>query len=187
MWGLRDSDDALVERARLGERRAFGALVARYLRSAYAIAYTVVGTAEDAEDVSQDAFVAALRGLDELAPGARFAPWLFAVVRNRALDVRRRQMVRAGEPLVEETAAAPAIDGPERSVERRELEERLRAALGELTDTQREVLLLHDLDGWKHREIADALGLSASTVRVHLSNARRAMREQLTQELLEGL
>ncbi len=128
--------------------------------------------------MAQDALIQAVERLAECRDPGRFGGWLVRIVRNRAFNHRRYLGVRAAEPLDDELAGAGA-DDPHRDTERAELRERLSAAVGELPETQREVLLLHDLEGWKHREIGDALGMPEGTVRYHLFNARKAARALL--------
>ena len=179
-----------MRRAREGDRDAFGQLVRRHLRAAHTAALAVARDADDADDVCQDAFVTALERLESCRPEEKFRPWLLTIVRNRAIDLRRRQQVRAAEPL--ETAGAPGSDArsgepsPLRSAERADVRSHLAAAVGTLTDVRREVLLLHDLDGWNHPEIAAHLGLAVGTVRAHLFWARRDLRARLSGELRGG-
>jgi RNA polymerase sigma-70 factor (ECF subfamily) len=173
-----DTDSRLVARAREGDARAFEELVRRHLRSAHAVALGVLGNPADAEDVCQDAFLAALDKLDECRDPKRFAAWLMRIVRNRALNVRESRALRQGEPL-EQEAVAEAGDDPGWRAEQSELRGRLLAALGRLPPSQREVVLLHDLEGWRHREIADLLGTSEGAVRVRLVEARKRLRMEL--------
>lgn len=175
---------SLVGRALRGDASAAERLVRLHLGAAYAVALSVTRVPQDAEDVVQDAFVTALERLEECTP-ERFPGWLLRIVRNRALNHRRGEGVRAARPL-DEAADRAAGDSPARDAERTELRERLSAGLETLTDVQREVLLLHDLEGWKHREIAAALGLPEGTVRHHLFHARRAMRARLGAVHREG-
>ena len=189
-------DAALVRRTRDGDREAVGQLVRRHLTAAHSAAMAVVGDPTDAEDVAQDAFLTALTRLDECRPEEKFRPWLLVIVRNRAIDVRRRQRVRAAEPMDAAdavpggggdgrggspmpTALASRFPSPHEEAERADVRRRLEAALATLTDVRREVVLLHDLEGWSHREIAGHLGLAEGTVRAHLFWARRALREKL--------
>ena len=176
-----DTDSRLVARARAGDARAFEELVRRYLRSAHSVALGVLGNPADAEDVCQDAFLVALEKLDECRDPKRFAAWLMRIVRNRALNALESRSLRQGEPLEEEAAVSEAaeVDDPGWRAEQSELRERLLAALGRLPPSQREVVLLHDLEGWKHREIADLLGTSEGAVRVRLLEARRRLRTEL--------
>jgi RNA polymerase sigma-70 factor, ECF subfamily len=169
------SDTMLVRHARKGDRAAFEVLVRRYMRPAYAIALAVVKEPADAEDVCQDAFVRALERLDDCEP-ARFGAWLLRIVRNRAHSVRRYLGVRDAVPL-DATALASSRAGPALETERSQLRSDLLAALTGLKEVQRQVVLLHDLEGWKHREIGELLDLPVGTVRAHLFHARRALRE----------
>lgn len=175
-------DDAiLVARARRGDREAFEELIRRHFGAAFATALAVLGNRMDAEDVCQDALLRALERLDQLRRPERFAPWLLQIVRNRARNYRSYRRVRAAVPL--EDVSATSADDPSRAAERSELASRLETALAELSGVQREVVLLHDMEGWKHREIAEALDVSEGMSRQHLFNARRALRRRLGLEV----
>lgn len=171
------SDAALVERARRGEAAAFESLVRRHYRAAYAAAFGVLSNQMDAEDACQDAFVRALERLEELRHPERFAAWLVRIARNRAHNLRSYRQVRAAQPL--ETAVVPGLANPHGDTARAELRDRLEKALAGLSETQREVVLLHDLYGLKHSEIAEAMEFSEGMSRQHLMSARRHLRERL--------
>ena len=162
----------LVKRARKGEPSAFDELVRRHLRAAYAVALAVLGRPADADDIAQDAFLIALEKLDDCRDPARFSGWLVQIVRNRALHALEKRKLR--DP-GDDAAETPSHAAPGDVVLRRQL----LAALATLTPVQREVVLLHDLDGWTHAEIADALGLTETNCRQHLFTARRALRGAL--------
>ncbi|KPK81200.1 MAG: hypothetical protein AMS25_07265 [Gemmatimonas sp. SM23_52] len=181
--GLDLPDRLQVERARRGDAAAFGALVRRHYRAAYAVALAVLGNPMDAEDVCQDAFLRALERLDKLQQPERFLAWLLQIVRNRARNFLDYRRVRSARPL--EDLSAGTDETPAREAERQELRRALGSALAELSEIQREVVLLHDLEGWKHREIAEALGLSEGMSRQHLMGARRLLRERLGAKLLK--
>ncbi len=166
----------LVVRARRGDTAAFEGLVRRFYRAAYATALGVFNNPMDAEDACQDAFIRALERLDDCQPD-RFGGWLLQIVRNRARNLRDYERVRDGPDL--EVVAAASRERTDDASERSDLRARLETALETLTDAQREVVLLHDLEGWKHREIAEALGISEVMARQHLFVARRALRERL--------
>ena len=168
----------LVRRALAWDADGAERLVRLHLGAAYAVALSVVREPADAEDVVQDAMVVALERLDECQP-ERFPGWLLRIVRNRALNHRRYLGIRAAGPLDDADHFA-GRDNPYRDAERTELRERLLAGMEVLSQTQREVLMLHDMEGWKHREIAGVLGLPEGTVRHHLFHARRAMRAELS-------
>jgi RNA polymerase sigma-70 factor, ECF subfamily len=172
------SDADLVARAQGGDSGAFGALVNRHIRAAHAVALAVLAERADADDAVQDGFLSALQHLDSCSPAGKFRAWLLTIVRNRALDMRRRKRVRAVD-LLEEGTVHTNEPSPLEVAERSELNVRLEAAIETLTDTQREVLMMHDVQGWKHADIAHLLGLAESTVRVHLLHARRRLRTLL--------
>ena len=169
-----EPDTALVERARRGERQAQEALVKKYLRPTYAVALAMVRNASDAEDLAQETLMAALQRLDQCRDPGRFTAWLFQSVRNRALNWMQQNRARAslhdGLPLEQHVETDPL-----RVLHR----QRLLSALEQLSPTQREVVLLHDLQSWTHGEIAEALDLSEVMSRQHLFVARRAMRQHL--------
>jgi len=175
-----EADAVLVGRARGGDADAFDEIVRRHMRAAYAVALSVVLEPADAEDVVQDAFISALERLDSCQPD-RFAAWLMRIVRNRAISHHRRRRVRQSEPL-EWASGVTSGDDPRADLDRARLRERLIEAMEPLPARQREVLLLHDLEGWRHREIGDALGMKEGTVRYTLFQARRAVRERLGYE-----
>src|SRR5258706_9897778 len=151
----------LVVRAQRGDSTAFGELVRRHLRMAYTIALAVLRRTADADDVAQDAFVAALERIRDCREPARFSGWLVRIVRNRALNALERRRLRdsTGEP---DPQAAGGAGGDVFA------RGRLLEALVRLTDVQREIVLLHDLDGQSHAEIAEALGLTEVNCRQHL-------------------
>jgi len=172
------SDRDLVKEALRGRTIAFEALVRRHLRPAYAVALARTGSPHDAEDVCQDAFIAALERLATLRDPDRFEAWLLEIVRNRSLNLLRSRRVRSEEP-IDEALARGGGPNPERDAERAALRDDLLTALAALDETRREVTLLHDVEGWRHAEIADRLGMPEGTVRYHLHEARKALRERL--------
>jgi len=162
----------LVARAKRGETAAFDQLVRQHLRAAYVVALAVLGRPADADDTAQEAFVAALERLEDCREPARFSGWLIQIVRNRALHALEKRKLRdsAGE------LTDVAVPGHSGDVV---LRARLLAALAMLSPIQREIVLLHDLDGWTHAELADALAISEVNCRQHLFTARRALRAEL--------
>ncbi|HEX6587418.1 MAG TPA: sigma-70 family RNA polymerase sigma factor [Longimicrobiales bacterium] len=173
-----ETDEELVAQLRRGIRAAAERLARRHLRACRAVALAVSGEAAAAEDVAQDAFVQAIERIDDCRQPDRFRAWLLQIVRNRARNlVRDRRDARH-----ESVDVVPLYNRsplPDADAANAELRDRLLTALAKLPGTRREVLLLHDLEGWKHEEIADALALPVGTVRSHLHHARRAMRREL--------
>jgi RNA polymerase sigma-70 factor (ECF subfamily) len=184
---MADSDAQRVARALRGDPDAFGELVRAHLRAAQGIALAALGDPADAEDVCQEAFIVALERLEDCRDPARFAPWLFRIVRNRAHNHRRYRRLRETASLDAPAAlAARSRDDPDRDLERSQLRQTLSEALQELPEVQREIVVLHDMNGWKHREIADVLGIPEGTVRAHLSYARQALRARMNSGELRG-
>lgn len=175
---MTETDAELVRRARRGDAQAFDALVRRHLRAAYAVALGRTGEPADAEDLCQDAFLAALQRLEDCREPEKFGAWLLTIVRNRAADLRRSQAVRAALPL-DDADGVQGGESPLREAERMELRRDLEAALAGLSRLQRDVVVLFDLEGYSHREIAARLGVSEGAARVHLHHARRAVRRRL--------
>ena len=177
---MKDRSDAdLVILARSGGGEAFGELVRRYQRAAYAVALSVIGKHADAEDAAQESFLVALQRLDDCRNPAKFAGWLLAIVRNRSRNLIRRESLRGGEQIP--VGARTADPDPARMADISALRSRLREALSELTELQREIVLLHDLEEWKHDEISERLGIPSGTIRSHLHFARKALRANLTE------
>ena len=172
------TDGELVLRARRGDELAFGSLIRRYQRAAYAVAYSVTGRHEDAEDAAQESFLVALQRLEECRSPERFAGWLMTIVRNRSKNLVRREVLRETDPVP--IGASSKTPTPERDAEMSELRSQIERAMRELPEVQRQIVLLHDLEGWKHREIAERFGLPAGTVRSHLHFARKALRAVLS-------
>ena len=175
---MTESDATLVARARLGDALATATLLRRYFRAAYVVALARVGNRFDAEDVCQDAFIRCLERLDDCREPDKFGAWLIRIVRNTAHNRGDYLRVRSAEPI----ASHLDLQSPARAddeAERNELRETLMKALAELSDVQREVVLLHDLEGWRHAEIAAHLDLSEGMSRRHLSDSRKALRTLL--------
>jgi RNA polymerase sigma-70 factor (ECF subfamily) len=165
---------ALVLAAQRGEREAFSQLVRTHERRAYAVARAIVMNHEDAEDAVQEAFLHAYRALHRFLPDQAFGAWLHRIVANAALDITRRRKVRDADELPE-TVASPFRDPAESS----ELRQRLNDALDTLPARQRAVIVLHDVEGFKHAEIGVTLGIPEGTARSDLHYARSALREVL--------
>jgi RNA polymerase sigma factor (sigma-70 family) len=163
------TDELLVVRAQLGEHTA----VARLVREWHEPVWTYVRRmldAERADDVTQEIWLAVLRGLPRLREPARFAPWLFTIARRAVSDRLREEYARAervqeAEPIVEDPAEA--------MVERAELI----AALSELPVAEREILVLHYLEDLPVEDCAQICGIPVGTVKSRLSRARRHLRE----------
>jgi len=173
----RERDAALVTRVRAGDARAFDGLVHVYMRQAFQLAYRVVGHREDAEDLVQEAFLAAHQYLDSYDVERPFGPWLMRIVLNRGANLRRSRTRRETEPEVD--AVSPAPSALEES-ERAEARVMLTRAMATLSERQRMIVTLFDVDDRTSTEIGEMLDLSPGTVRWHLHEARRTLRGALS-------
>jgi RNA polymerase sigma-70 factor (ECF subfamily) len=172
---------ALVRAARGGDDAAFALIVRGHQRRAYMIARAIVLNHEDAEDAVQDAFLHAYRALDRFDAAYPFGAWLGRIVANAALDLVRRRRVRATDEL-SDTFAMPFRDPAEQD----ELRLRLNRALAGLPARQRAVLVRHDVEGFRHAEIGEMLGMPEGTARSDLHHARAAMRRALLDMRSDG-
>ncbi|HEV8303711.1 MAG TPA: RNA polymerase sigma factor [Gemmatimonadales bacterium] len=167
----------LVARTLSGDKAAFGLLVERYAPQARRVARAVLGDPDEADDAAQDGFLSALVKLAQYDARRPFGPWLMRIVANAATDRRRRRQVRRAEPL------DPGLVGggprPDAEAVRSELAELLRAALGELPPRRRTAVVLFDVEGYSHAEIAEILGIPEGTVRSEVFHARRRLRALL--------
>lgn len=166
-------EQVLVRAVQNGDEDAFGALVDRYLDSAFAMAVSVLRNAHDAEDAVQSAFIRALERIDQLKPGSPFGPWFYRVLRSTCLNLRRREALRSHEEIP--VSAAGGRD-PESDLQAELTRERVMMALGELPEMQRLAITLYDLEGYSHQEIGGILGIAVGTSRAHVHHARRALR-----------
>src|SRR5258708_23808258 len=150
----RAEERSLVVAAQAGNGEAFASLVRLHQRRAYAVCRAIVLTHEDAEDAVQDGFLHAYKALGRFLPDQPFGAWLYRIMANASLDLVRRRKVRDADELPE-TIPMPFRDPGESD----ELRRRLNQALTKLTDRQRSVIVLHDVEGFTHGEIVDVLGI----------------------------
>jgi RNA polymerase sigma-70 factor (ECF subfamily) len=176
------SDETLAERVKRGDADAFDALTLRHMQRAFRVAYRLLGHREDAEDLVQEVFLLVLERIDGFQAGRSFSPWFYRILVNRGLNSRKSRALRRTEEVPED---APALTvAPDRAAEQLEAREKLRAAMDRLPETQQTVVHLFELEGFSGREIAEILDLSDGTVRWHLHQARRTLRQALM--MLQG-
>ncbi len=167
-----------IGRVQAGDTAAFELLVRRYMRQAFAVAYRVLGHREDAEDVVQEAFLAALANIRTFDTARPFGPWLYRIVVTRGLNFRKSRSRRTTEALDEAGAVSRGPD-PAANAEQEGLRDAIAVALGRLPERQRMVVQLFELDGFSGAEIGVMLGISPGTVRWYLHEARQALRGML--------
>jgi RNA polymerase sigma-70 factor (ECF subfamily) len=175
--GNSSADSDLIVQTLAGDRTAFGVLVERYAAQARRVARAVLGDPDDADDAAQDGFLSALVKLAQYDSKRPFGPWLMRIVANAATDRRRRRKVRSAEPL------DPSLVGggprPDAMAVQSELGDKLRAALAELPERRRTAVVLFDVEGYSHAEIAAILGIPEGTVRSEVFHGRRRLRALL--------
>ncbi len=169
-----EPEESLVQRAREGDKDAFGALVRHYFRPIVAVAYRLTGDAAGAEDVAQAAFLRAWEQLASLRDDGAFRAWLYRLAVRAAIDeVRRRPRELA---LLDTTEAGSSTEGEALA---RERARRVRRAVLALPEHCRAALVLREFEGLSYREIADALGIPIGTVMSRLAYARNLLRTTL--------
>lgn len=176
---MTDTDDDLVWVARClqGETSAFEPLVRRYERVMFAIALRLLGDFEEARDATQDAFVRVYEKLHTFDPSRKFFSWLYRIVVNECLNVRRARKMHA--PLDGEYATTSVAF---ETLAAAELHDRVQAALGQLTKEYREVIVLRHFADLSYDEISEVTGVAEKTVKSRLFSARERLAKLLEAE-----
>ncbi len=185
-------DATLVERTRTGDMQAFGALVAKYQDRMFNMVYRMCGRREDAEELAQEAFLKALEKITQFRSQSSFYTWLFRIAANLVISHRRRSgRIRfhtldpsdgEGESqagVLTAQMAARREKSPAAAVASAETQLMVTAALEELDDEMRLVVLLRDGEDMEYAEIADVLNTPVGTVKSRLHRARNELREKL--------
>lgn len=179
----------LVRRAQGRDADAFAALIGRYERMALSVAYAAMSDAHSAGDAVQDGFAKAWEKIADLKEPGRFGTWLCGIVRNGAIDQRRRARL-APKPVLDAIpeSATPAsarfagrtwADDPADQIQIVEENQLVAAALQDLDDVSRTVVVLRYFQGLSSKEIADLLEMNATAVDMRLSRARQQMKQKL--------
>ena len=181
------SDEALCRRVAAGDEAAFDVLVARHQGRAYRLAWSLLRNAEDARDLSQEAFLRVYRTAAQFRGEAKFSTWFYRILVNLCLDHRRRdrwwRRLAGGRDSAEggdalEREPAPAHD-PADALGHAQVMARVWAAVDDLSPQQRAAVILHVQEELSTSEIAAVLACSEATVRVHLHRAVSALRKAL--------
>jgi RNA polymerase sigma-70 factor (ECF subfamily) len=176
-------DPGLVRAAQRGDMRAFEELVARHRDKIYARAYSMMRNEEEAIDLSQEAWVKGWQRLKQFQGESSFGTWMTRIVINLCLDQLRkhkRQRTESIEAMSEESGGVerqmPVVTvNPTAGLERGELRQRIDRALGQLSESHRTVMVLHEFEEMEYKEIAKTMGCSIGTVMSRLFYARRKM------------
>ena len=183
-----DEDRELVDRARGGDTTAFDELVEKYTPRLYGLVYHMTSNREDAHDILQDVFAKAYRSLKRFQGKSSFYTWIYSIAVNMSLNFlkkrgRRRKLslddldlaVQNDEEFIENTSKTD----PVREANLRELQQRLNAAMQELSEDHRAVVTMYDIQGLPHAEISRILGISEGTVRSRLHYAHKQLQNYL--------
>ena len=173
------TDHILVSNAALGDTDAFEQIVARYGPEMFRYASNMLSDHGAAEEVVQDAFVAAWKGLDTFRGDSKLRTWLFSLVSHKVVDHRRKRAVAPAEDWIFERSSTDATADPEKRAAAENFMEYLGRALSELPYRQRACWLLREVEGMTHPEIGQIMTLSAGAVRGQLQRARTTLSERL--------
>ena len=183
MSGVCQEELIAMQKCRRGSRKAFEVLVNMYMKDAYFIALGFVGNREDAQDLSQEAFVRAYRNIKQVKPDRKFFPWFYQILKNLCIShLRKRKYRRAssldGEncPEVEDTGDCFS---PEAVAHRNETKDRVWQAIAKLDEKHREVIILRHFQHMSYEQIAAALFCNKGTVTSRLYYARKKLEELL--------
>jgi len=183
-------DRALVASASRGDLGAYDQLVRRYQARIYGLVYNMTGSKEDAEDLVQDVFVKAFSSLKGFRGTSSFYTWIYRIAINRTINFLKKRKKRQALSLndvdegVERDPAyveLSARESPARDTSLLELQEKLNKALLTLSEKHRTVVVLHDIQGLPHEEIARMTGCSEGTVRSRLFYARQQLQGELAE------
>jgi len=192
---LATDDLTLVQRVRTGDQRAFKLLVERYQRKVYAVAYGMVKDREEARDIAQEAFVKVYKYLEHFKGDASFYTWLYRITVNICIDSLRKKGSAKGDDHVEfdesvrmdvSEANIGALGSrlgtnPQKSALRKELADKISAALQQIPEAHRQILLLREVEGMSYEELARTLQIPKGTVMSRLFHARLKMQKILNE------
>jgi RNA polymerase sigma-70 factor (ECF subfamily) len=179
--GVESADENdLVTNAVRGDANSFAELVARHGSAVYQLAYRLTRDRDLAADVAQEAWIRAWRGLSGFRGEAAFGTWIYRITANTAASAQRR---RGRHPTSDLTAIPEPVAGagsnPEARADRVEMAESIGRALARLSPSLRVVVVMKDVEGWSHHEIAEALGVSVTATKVRLHRAHQRLQRYL--------
>lgn len=182
------NETELIQKAAQGDQDAFARLLELHQNKVYGLTLRLVGSPEDAMELTQETFFNAWRGLPNFHADSKFSTWLYRLATNAAIDFLRREKRRKNLstiPLSTDDDSDRVLDIPDQrftpqsQLERQELQEAVHRGLGQLSDEHRQVLVLRELNGLSYTEIAQVLGIEEGTVKSRIFRARLALRNIL--------
>jgi RNA polymerase sigma-70 factor, ECF subfamily len=189
-----DEDERLVRECVRGNRDAFNALVEKYQRRIYNLAYRFVGDPEEANDLAQEIFTAAYENLKKFRGDSKFSTWLFQIGANRGKNrfkylKRRGHFINRGSSNLEEDSEGQPRElpddglNPENLLAARQIQKIVQDAINELDPDHKEIVILRDIEGFSYDEIAKMLNLPEGTTKSRLHRARMVVKEKLEKAL----
>jgi RNA polymerase sigma-70 factor (ECF subfamily) len=179
---VEQGEAALLRRCRTGDKEAFGVIVKRYAGRAMGAACLLLGSHEDAQDASQEAFVRAWRHMRRFDPSRAFYPWFATILRNVCVSRLRCRYRRRTARLYDIHSSRPDHSSPVLLAERNERRDRVWQAIQRLSDAHREIIVMNHFQGMSYRQMAAALDIPIGTVMSRLHNARLALRKELADQ-----
>ncbi|GMV81560.1 MAG: hypothetical protein AMXMBFR7_27440 [Planctomycetota bacterium] len=181
------TDEELVLQVERGIPGAFDVLMERYFNLVVGVAYSLLGDADTARDVAQDAFLEAAKMLHTLRERNKFGNWLYGITRLRAIYVLRRKRMhrQAIEVKKDEEKSIEPHEDPSAPMDKRERGHQIREALNQLPEIYREILVLKYIDGRSYDEIGALLGISLAAVDKRLMRGKAMLRESLRRFIKE--
>jgi len=177
MLSSNGSEDDWVGRAKAGDRKAFSELVRHHQKSIYRYLLRMLGSHDDAMELTQEAFFKAWQALPQWRPEAQFRTWLFRIANNVALDALRHRKLVEFVPLEDSFDAPGSEPDPEHQAQVTQEVRQLEASLKRLAPEHREILLLREVEEMSYDEIGSVLSLNEGTVKSRLARARAALME----------
>jgi RNA polymerase sigma-70 factor (ECF subfamily) len=187
-----EEESELVRRARSGDLQAYDDLVKRYQERIYATIYHMTSNHEDANDLAQESFIKAYQALKSFKGGSTFYTWLYRIAVNKTINFLKQRKNRTHMSLNDidfnaehdpDLMALISENTPRRAASLTELQEKLNAALLKLSEPHRLVMVLHDVQGQTHDQIAEIMDCNIGTVRSRLFYARQQMQAELADYL----
>lgn len=176
---MKDQEN-IIARARRGDADAFEQLVAAYRDQVFRLALRMCGSEADADEVAQEAFLSAWKGLPNFRGDSQFSTWLYQLTSHAAIDLMRREKRQiAAEDITGVSAPDPA-PGPQQQAERSEQRQAVRDAIMQLTPEYRQIVVLRFLEELSYEEIGAMLTLPSGTVKSRLNRARAQLKEILS-------
>jgi RNA polymerase sigma-70 factor, ECF subfamily len=174
------TDEEAMARVRAGDAEALAVLFERYKSRLFAFLYRMLGERGAAEDLLGETFLRVYQHRARFRPGCGFAPWVYRIARNLAIqEARHRQVARQAKARLERESSLQREESPEAGAERAELRGAVLAALRGLPEEQRSAAILREYEGMDYREIAAVLGCTEQAARARTYRARLALRAAL--------